>query len=338
MKHFYKGKKILVLGGTGTLGQRIIRSLADYEPEVIRIFSRDEHKQFLMESEFSDPELFRFLIGDVRDYDRVQRAAEDVDVIFHAAAMKHVPSCEYNPFEAVKTNVLGTENVIRAAIANKVDRVVFASSDKAISPTNAMGATKLLAERLVSAAQHSRGSAKTVFTSVRFGNVLGSRGSVINLFKQQIAERRRITLTDATMTRFMMTQKQAVDLMLEAGAISNGGEVFVLKMPVIRLLDLAEVVIEGACHAMGVPTESIEIDEIGPRPGEKMYEELMTEEEYKGSLDLGSMYAVLPQYAARSRYTYALPILEKEHAIHSHHVEPVTKEQLRAMLIQESLL
>jgi len=312
---FFKDKKILILGGTGTIGENMTKRLLAFDPQVVRIFSRDEYKQFKMERQFSNPEKLRFLIGDIRDYDRLNRAAEDVDVIFHIAAMKHVPACEYNPFEAVKTNVLGTENVVRAAMSSRVSNVVFTSSDKAISPTNAMGATKLLAERLMSAANYSRGSAPTIFTSVRFGNVMGSRGSVINLFKTQILNDRRITLTEGSMTRFMMTKQQAVDLTLQAAVDSCGGEVFVLKMPVIRLSDLAEVVVEMVCKKHGIPESTVKIENIGLRPGEKMFEELMTDEEYKNALDLGSMYAVPPQYKGLTGYQYKEAYREKEMAI-----------------------
>lgn len=187
----FQGKKILVIGGTGTIGQGLVKELIKRNPKVIRIFSRDEYKQFKMEQELGRLENIRFLLGDVRDKERVQRAMEGIDIVFHLAAMKHVPSCEYNPFEAVKTNVMGTQNVIESAIHHRVERVVYTSSDKAINPTNTMGATKLLAERLMSSADYYKGGKRPIFASVRFGNVMGSRGSVIPLFKTQILEKER---------------------------------------------------------------------------------------------------------------------------------------------------
>jgi len=338
LKNYYENKKILIFGGTGTIGEGLAKRLLDFDPQVVRIFSRDEYKQFKMESAFNNPDKFRFLIGDIRDYDRVKRAAEDVDIIFHAAAMKHVPACEYNPFEAVKTNVLGTENIIRAAMSARVKNVVFTSSDKAISPTNAMGATKLLAERLVSAAHYSRGTAPTIFASVRFGNVMGSRGSVINLFKSQILEKRKITLTEGAMTRFMMTKRQAVDLTLQAAVNSKGGEVFVLKMPVIRLEDLATVVVDKVCDQFGIDPQTVTIENIGLRPGEKMYEELMTEEEYRTALDLGAMFAVPTQFAGSTGYVYEGVRTEKEHVINSDRLEPISKDEIRRMVEAENLI
>ena len=202
---YYTDKKILIIGGTGTIGRGLIKELVKQDPEVIRIFSRDEYKQFIMENKLNDKKKFRFLIGDVRDYERVERAMNDIDVVFNLAAMKHVPACEYNPTEAIKTNVTGMENVIKAAMHNNVESVIFTSSDKAINPANSYGATKLLAEKLVQAANFSKGNCKTKFVAVRFGNVMGSRGSVIPLFKKQIEENRKITVTDPEMTRFMMT-------------------------------------------------------------------------------------------------------------------------------------
>ncbi|OWA36320.1 hypothetical protein B9G55_10100 [Saccharibacillus sp. O16] len=288
----YKDKKILVIGGTGTIGCHLVKRLLEEEPQVIRIFSRDEHKQYEMAIEFAQYSgRLRFLIGDVRDQQRLGRAMEDIDYVFHLAAMKHVPSCEYNPFEAVQTNVIGTQNVIQAAIENNVKKVLFTSTDKAISPTNTYGATKLTAERLISAAEYQKGSKETVFSSVRFGNVMGSRGSVIPLFKKQILEQRKVTVTDPDMLRYMMTPSQAIQLILEANGIARGGEVFVLKMPVIRIGDLAEILIEHTVSKYEI-REAVKMEVIGIRPGEKRYEELMTADEYLISHEAENMFIV----------------------------------------------
>lgn len=195
MENIFKDKKIIVTGGTGSIGSEIVRRVLQYDPEVVRILSRDESKQFELEQEIGDLENVRFLIGDVRDKDRLNRAFEDVDIVFHAAAMKHVPACEYNPFEAVKTNVVGTQNVIDAALDNGVGKVIAISTDKAASPINTMGATKLLAEKQIIDANFYKGHRKTVFSCVRFGNVMGSRGSVIPLFEKQIKNGGPVTVT-----------------------------------------------------------------------------------------------------------------------------------------------
>lgn len=290
----YQGKKILIIGGTGTIGNHLVRRLLEDEPDVIRIFSRDEYKQYEMAITFQAySQKLRFLIGDVRDQQRLNRAMEDIDHVFHLAAMKHVPSCEYNPFEAVQTNVIGTQNVIQAAITNGVNKVLFTSTDKAISPTNTYGATKLTAERLISAAEYQKGSKDTIFSSVRFGNVMGSRGSVIPLFKQQILENSVVTVTDPDMLRYMMTPSQAIELILEANEFAAGGEVFVLKMPVVRIGDLAEVLIELISQKYGTP-HGIDMKNIGLRPGEKRFEELMTMDEQYVALELDNMYVIPP--------------------------------------------
>jgi len=337
MKEFYKGKKILIIGGTGTLGHGLLKRLLDYEPEVIRIFSRDEAKQYDMQFEYNGYGNIRFLLGDVRDKHRLERAMEGVDIVFHTAALKHVPACEYNPFEAVKTNVLGTQNVIEASIMAGVSRVVYTSSDKAISPTNTMGATKLLAERLISAADYYKGIHKTVFSAVRFGNVMGSRGSVIPLFKKQILDKKQVTVTNPEMTRFMMSLSQAVDLTLKAAAMATGGEIFVLKMPVIRLGDLADVIIEEMTKKAGADSDNIEKNIIGLRPGEKMYEELMAEDESKGALETGEMFIIPPLYTRKNgHYEDAYPV--KGDSFRSQDIKPLDKEQIRLLLHQENLI
>lgn len=333
----YKGKKILITGGTGTIGYHLTKQLLKEDPAVIRIFSRDEYKQFNMSIDFQESaQKLRFLIGDVRDEHRLLRALEDIDYVFHLAAMKHVPFCEYNPFEAVKTNVIGTQNVIQAAITAGVEKVLFASSDKAISPTNTYGATKLTAERLITAAEYQKGPKSTVFASVRFGNVMGSRGSVIPLFKDQILNRRAITVTDLEMKRYMMTPSQAISLMLKAIKLAQGGEVFVLKMPTVRLADLASIMIEEVSKGNRI-TEPVRIEEIGLRPGEKMYEELMTMDEKRLAIETPEMY-ILPSIHSKHRIDYTA-ILNEHHApsnVYGDH--PIDKELLRQWLVGDRLL
>ena len=293
MDNIFKDKKIMVTGGTGSIGSEIVRRVLQYGPEVVRILSRDESKQFDLEQELGTRENVRFLIGDVRDKDRLDRAFEDIDIVFHAAAMKHVPACEYNPFEAVKTNVVGTQNVIDAAFDNNVGKVIAISTDKAASPINTMGATKLLAEKLIIDANFYKGHRKTVFSCVRFGNVMGSRGSVIPLFEKQIKNGGPVTVTDPEMTRFMMTIPQAVNLVFKATKMTQGGEIFIFKMPVVKLGDMANVMINNLAPIYGYKPEDIQIDTIGIRNGEKMYEHLMNEEEARYAYETKDMFVVL---------------------------------------------
>lgn len=336
---YYTDKIILIIGGTGTIGKGLTKKLLAEKPKVIRIFSRDEYKQFVMEGELDHTLKSRYLIGDVRDYDRIERAMNDVDIVFNLAAMKHVPSCEYNPEEAIKTNIIGMENVIKAAIYNNVDSVIFTSSDKAINPTNTYGATKLLAEKLVQAANFSKGNVRTRFAAVRFGNVMGSRGSVIPLFKKQIFEKKCVTVTDKNMTRFMMTLSQAVSLIMNSSEKCHGGEAFVLKMPVIKLVDLTEIVIEETCKKFNIDINSIEIENIGLRPGERKFEELMTCEESEFAYDLDNMYAVMPTvYSNELNRYYEKKKKAKAGSYNSSDIIPITKEQARNLLVSEELI
>ena len=332
---FYR-KKILIIGGTGTIGQSLLRHILAQSPTVVRVFSRDEHKQFELQQAMREYRNIRYLIGDVRDYDRVHRAMEGIDYVFHVAAMKHVPACEYNPFEAVQTNIIGTQNVIRASLECKVSKTIFTSTDKAIAPSNTYGASKLMAERLILAGQYQAGTSKTIFAAVRFGNVMGSRGSVIPLFQQQIAERGGITLTRHDMTRFMMTKKQATELTIKAMELAKGGEVFVLKMPVIRLSELADCIIEASAGRLGIPRDRIRIEEIGLRPGEKMFEELLTEEESSRAIELEDMFVVPSAFLHRDDYNGKR--LDRTASYSSHDVPPISREELQKMLLTNGLI
>lgn len=331
---FFRDKKVLIIGGTGTIGQGLLHHILEDGPQVVRIFSRDEYKQFILQEQLGTREELRFLIGDVRDYDRLQRAMEDIDYVFHTAAMKHVPACEYNPYEAVLTNIIGTQHVIKAAIAENVNKVVFTSSDKAISPTNVYGATKLTAERLIRSAEYSKGKSSTIFTTVRFGNVIGSRGSVIPLFVQQILKNRKITVTNLSMSRFMMTLDQATNLTIEAMKESRGGEVFVLKMPVILLDDLVKVILNETCNKYGVKRDEIVIEEIGLRPGEKMFEELLTYDESMNALELSSMYIISPDFKS-NLYPGAKRVIPGSYS--SCNEKPISLEEISLMIKSEIL-
>ena len=292
MNDMFEGKKILITGGTGSIGQEIVREVLKYEPEVVRILDVDETKQFELEQEYVDPENVRFLLGDIRDKERLRRAIEGINIVFHTAALKHVLACEYNPFEAVKTNVIGMQNLIEVAMDEEVEKIIFTSSDKAVNPTNVLGASKLLAERLITSANYYKGARDTIFSSVRFGNVLGSRGSVIPLFKEQIEKGRFVTITNNKMTRFIMPIHKAVELLFKATELARGGEIFVFKMNTLKITDLADVMIDELAPKYGHSPDTIKRKIIGNKLGEKLYEELMTEDESEMALESKNLFII----------------------------------------------
>ncbi len=294
---FFKGNNVLITGGTGTVGTALVKELLKYKPEKIRIYSRDETKQFELQHELAQyHKTMRYFIGDVRDKERLKIALESTDIIFHAAALKHVPACEYNPFEALKTNVLGTQNVIEAARATpSVRKVIFISTDKATNPSNTMGVSKLFAERLiVNANQYKGASRNIIFSSVRFGNVIGSRGSLIPLIKRQVETHDYVTLTDPSMTRFILSLSQATNLVLKAATLARGGETFILKMPVVNIKDFIEVLVEYYAPKFKKAAEDIKLKVVGIRRGEKLYEDLMTGEESYCAVESPDMFILLP--------------------------------------------
>ncbi|MEJ7804903.1 MAG: polysaccharide biosynthesis protein [Telluria sp.] len=281
----FSDKVLLITGGTGSFGNAVLARFLDSDLREIRILSRDEKKQDDMRKKYNNPKL-KFYIGDVRDYQSVLNAVRGVDFIYHAAALKQVPSCEFHPMEAVKTNVLGTENVLEAAINCGVKRVVCLSTDKAVYPINAMGISKAMMEKVIVA--KSRSSNSTVICATRYGNVMASRGSVIPLFAEQIRAGHPITITDPGMTRFMMTLDDAVDLVLYAFEHANPGEIFVQKAPAATIEHLARAL----TGLLGVPAHPINI--IGTRHGEKLFEVLLSREEMVAAQDLGEYYRVPP--------------------------------------------
>ncbi len=269
MIKYFQNKIILVTGGTGSIGSELVKQLITYKPKQLRIFSRDESKQYYLMEQIDHPSNVRFFIGDVRDQERLDLAFQNVDVVFHAAAMKHVPLCEYNPFEAVKTNIVGSQNVINAALKHNVDKVVAISTDKAANPSNVMGTSKLMMEKLIINANFYRGWARTKFSCVRFGNVAWARGSVLPLWKKQAERGNSIKITNHDMTRFFMSIPQARDLVLKTASLAYGGEIFILKMSSIRIIDLAKIFVKKY-----YPDRKIRIVKTGNRPGEKMHEDL----------------------------------------------------------------
>lgn len=283
----FLGKSLLITGGTGSFGNAVLKRFLESDIAEIRIFSRDEKKQDDMRKRFTNPKL-KFYIGDVRDYQSILNATRGVDYIFHAAALKQVPSCEFHPLEAVKTNVLGTENVLEAAIQNEVKRVVCLSTDKAVYPINAMGISKAMMEKVMVAKSRNVDETKTVICGTRYGNVMASRGSVIPLFVEQIRADKPLTITDPNMTRFMMTLADAVDLVLYAFEHGNNGDIFVQKAPAATVETLARALTE----LVGKPEHAINI--IGTRHGEKLFEALLSREEMVCAEDLGDYYRVPP--------------------------------------------
>lgn len=293
-RDFYRNKTILITGGAGSIGREIVKKVLDYSPDVVRVFDNNETGLFDLEQELNSANI-RLLVGDMRDKERLEMALEDVDIVFHAAALKHVPLCEFNPFDAVKTNIIGTQNLLRVALQNEVEKFILISTDKVVNPTNVMGATKLLAERLTISANYYKGNRKTVFSCVRFGNVMGSRGSVIPLFMKQIQGGENLTVTDPEMTRFIMSIGKAVDLILKAGRISRSGEIFILKMPSMRVQDLADAMREEYAPEYGRKPEEIALKIVGKRPGEKMHEELISSIECENVWENDELFIIAPQ-------------------------------------------
>jgi FlaA1/EpsC-like NDP-sugar epimerase len=290
-----EGKQVLVTGGAGSIGSALVDEIVDRDPAVVRIFDANEEALFELQAKYSDRDNVRYLLGNVRDESRLQLAMENVDVVFHVAALKHVTLNEYNPFETVQTNVMGTQNAIQAALEEEVESFVAVSTDKASNPTSVMGATKLLSERLVTAANTYKGDRDTRFGCVRFGNVLASSGSVVPLFKEQIRDGGPVTVTDPEMTRFIMPITEAVHLMLEAHRRLTSGEVFVLKMPAFRVGTLADAMIDAYAANAGYDPDEIDKEIIGARPGERVHEKLISVDESAQARELDNMYAILPE-------------------------------------------
>ena len=283
----FNGKKILITGGTGSFGNAVLRRFLETDIQEVIIFSRDEKKQDEMRTLYRNDKM-KFIIGDIRDYTSVLAATSDVDYIFHAAALKQVPSCEFYPWEAVKTNIIGTENLLNAAKQNKVKKTICLSTDKAVYPINAMGISKAMMEKVMTAKARTLINEDSVVCGTRYGNVMASRGSVIPLFIQQIQTNQPLTITDPEMTRFMMTLDDAVDLVLFAFNNGQNGDIFVQKAPAATIAVLAKALVE----LMGVPNHPIKV--VGSRHGEKIYETLLSREEMAKAIDHGDYYQIQP--------------------------------------------
>jgi len=303
MEDQFKGKVVLVTGGTGSIGSKLVEHILTFNPRQVRVLSRDEGRQYELLERLRYPENLRLLIGDIRERERLEYAFKGVDIILHAAAMKQVPLCEYNPFEAVKTNILGSQNVIDAAIKNNVKKVIAISTDKAVYPANVMGASKLMMEKLFINANWTGGKSTTKFSCVRFGNVTWARGSVLPTWKQQIEKEGSINVTNPDMTRFMMSIDQAVRLVLKAVDLIQIGEVFVLKMPSVAIGDLATMFIKKY-H----PNSAVKINNTGGRAGDRMHEELVDDNDRSGFIfENNEMYIFVPNFLELTGFMYELP-------------------------------
>lgn len=325
----FKDKVLMITGGTGSFGNTVLKRFLSTPVREIRIFSRDEKKQEEMRLALNNSKL-KFYIGDVRDYASVHQAMKGVDYVFHAAALKQVPSCEFYPMEAVRTNVLGTENVMNAATANGVKRVVVLSTDKAVYPINAMGISKAMAEKLMVAKSRMQQEGETVFCATRYGNVMASRGSVIPLFVSQLREGKPLTVTDPNMTRFLMSLEDSVDLVLYAYEHGKQGDIFVQKAPASTVADLAVAV-----SALFGADKGVKV--IGTRHGEKLYESLISREEMAHATDMGNYYRIP---ADNRDLNYDKYFSEGEQSISelddytSHNTERLDVEQIKALLLK----
>lgn len=339
----FKDKRVLVTGACGTIGQELMRQMIEqYHVMDLVCIDNNESELFFLEQKYLKTGRAKFFLADIRDTDKLARIMSNIDMVFHTAAFKHVVLCERSPFEAVQTNILGVKNIIAAATQSGVERVIFTSSDKAVNPTNVMGTSKLMGERLMTAANCISRAKGPILASTRFGNVLGSRGSVIPIFKEQIRQGGPVTLTAPDMTRFIMSIGQAVRLVIDSALLACGGEVFITKMPVIRIEDLAKVMVEELALSYGHDPNKIEITIIGSKPGEKRYEELMTEEETRRAWELPRYFVVYPAFTGLYRdinYDYPKVVSnEVNKAYNSMNEPPLTRQELQSFLHEHELL
>ena len=339
----FADKTVLVTGSCGTVGAELVRQLCDGSAGHIVCVDNNESDLFFQIEQYRSTGRVSGHLADIRDPDALKLRMRGVDIVLHAAALKHVGLCEDSPNQAILTNIQGTQNVIDAALANEVERVIFTSSDKAVNPTNVMGTSKLMGERLMTAAAESYGKPfgrndngkGTIFASTRFGNVLGSRGSVVPLFRRQIEAGGPITLTDRKMTRFIMTLEEATSLVLDSVWLATGGEVMVTKMPVARIEDIARVMRDELSG-----TRAIKIEEIGSKPGEKLYEELMNDEEVRRTYEYGDFFVILSAFAEPTsvKYAHLAEQPRPDRPYHSAQETSMTPDELRAFLRQTGIL
>jgi FlaA1/EpsC-like NDP-sugar epimerase len=344
MKKFFHEKNIVITGCCGTIGRRMLAVLAEqYSPRSILGIDHNESELFFLGSVFGTKENVRCLYADIRDEQRLTDLFAGADIALHTAALKHVFPSELSPSEAIKTNILGVNNVIAAAFRNRVSHVAFTSSDKAANPTNVMGTTKLMGEKIISAAQLSQNAHAMVFTATRFGNVLGSHGSVVPIFREQILRGGPVTVTDEGMTRFVMSIDDAVNLVFHAASLAKGGEVFVTKMRSLRIVDLARAMVESLQERVpALADKKIEIEIIGCKPGEKIYEELLTEDESKRTFDAENFFVIQPAfrdlYAVQKNRLPGLPAPAVAFGYRSDMQEHMRVDEIKLFLAENDLI
>lgn len=329
MTSILKNKHVLVTGGTGSIGEVLVKKSLLYGAKSVRVFSNDENGLYEMESNIGKNKKVEFLIGDIRNEEKVNQIVKGMDIVYHAAALKHVDRCELDPYEAVTVNIIGTRNIITASLKEKVERVIVISTDKAVNPYGVMGATKLLAEKMIAAEAFSNNH--TIFSSVRFGNVLNSRGSILPAIENQIKRGGPVILTDKRMRRFFMTKDEAVNLIITATQLAKGGEVFVLKMPIIRLVDLFDVMKDILAPKYGLKSSNIKTKITGIRPGEKLIEDLLAGLEIEHVLETKDFF-IVPSLSKRIKNVY--PGAKKPKSANSYFekMKPLNHKQIHEML------
>jgi FlaA1/EpsC-like NDP-sugar epimerase len=330
MSSLLKGKNILVTGGSGSIGKEIVRKSLSDGASFVRVFSNDENGLYETELEFSDKRI-EYVIGDIRNSDTVNSIVKDIDIVFHTSALKHVDRCELNPYEAVTVNTIGAYNICKASLKESVSKVINISTDKAVNPVGVLGATKLLSEKLISA-ESFHNKSKTIFSSVRFGNVLQTRGSIIPRIENQIKKGGPITLTDKKMKRFFMTKNQSVELILKAAEYAKGGEIFVLKMPLILLNDLFDVMKEVIAPNYNLNPSKIKTKIIGIRPGEKITEYLLTDFELENVLETNDFFIIPSMFDSSLPKKYRNAKKPKNIKNYFESLKPITKSEIKNML------
>lgn len=340
-----EGKRVLITGACGTVGEELVRQLlteCEQPPDELVAIDNNESELFALDQKYTDNGRVRAFVADVRDRDEISRRMAGVDLVFHAAALKHVILSERSPDQVIQTNILGVQNVIAAAKEQQVEKVIFTSSDKAVNPTNVMGTSKLMGERLITVANLNTQGGRPIFASTRFGNVLGSRGSMIPIFNQQIRSGGPVTLTDSRMTRFVMSINESARLLLTSAGLAQGGEVFITKMPVVRIVDVIGAMIAVLAPRYGYEPSEIDVVEIGAKAGEKLYEELMNSEETRRSIELARYFAVLPAFRSMYgtiQYEYPEMVSDSVSSVYVSSQEPALSfSDIKALLNRYELL
>lgn len=339
MTKFWKDKRVLITGACGTIGSELIRQLLKLDVKEIIGIDNNESELFFIDHNYREKSNIRFYLCDIKNKDQLSRLCKGVDVLLHTAARKHVIINEISPIEAINTNIVGTQNVIEASLDAGINRVLFTSSDKAVNPTNVMGTSKLMGERLITAANNGTRDEFPIFSSTRFGNVLGSNGSVIPIFAKQIRNNENITLTDKNMSRFVMTTEEAAELVLKSVILAKGGEVFVTKMPIIKIDDLAHALVN--IHRDKGLSYNKEIIEIGAKAGEKMFEELINDEEVRRTVELDDFFSVLPAFKGLYQdveYNYGKSQNKVDRIYRSDKETCMNVEELQNYLIDKNLV